>query len=116
MKPGIYEIIVTPYNTQTQYSVNAIVDLVDFVSITGYTIEHATTDTSYDGKVIADYSSPFEEEFNFLWTNGSITHNNSLNNIRPGYYTACPISKSGNTVRFIHLVPPAHVRTQRSKK
>ena len=113
VKPGTYEIIVKQLNSERESRVFAAVDLIDFVAITGYTIEHATTDTSYDGRVVADYTSHSNQDLNFLWTNGTITNSNSLYNIRPGYYTACPVSKLGETIKFIHLVPPAQVRTKR---
>lgn len=76
----------------------------DHVIIQSYSVTHATTGTSHDGKVEAVGENL--KGRTLLWTNGVETRGPTLHNASRGKYAAVP---SGDTSCFVHTCGPAVV-------
>ena len=83
--------------------------------VVGYDVVHATSDTARDGSITAvierlDASS----EIRYLWTNGVVTCEPSLQDARPGLYVVTPMYADGVVAMpFQHTCVPAQVRPTR---
>lgn len=78
--------------------------------IIGYQTENSTTDISRDGKVTA-IIIPKLENIRYLWTNGAITDEPTLLDIKCGVYGVILISKEDEApILFVNASKPAIVK------
>jgi len=77
--------------------------------VIGYQVENASTGVSRDGKITA-MVYPIPEKIKYLWTNGAITREPILHDIRTGTYSITLISENEDeNILFIHASKPAYV-------
>ena len=96
--------------TKKKYAVSYSVDTI--CTVTEYVCDHASTDTSRDGKVDAKLSEDLPEGTRFLWTNGTITPTSVLRNCSVGIYTVTPISIHNATIPILYACAPAIISVQ----
>lgn len=109
---GSYEISVQD-STGNRVEREVTVGVLFSPRISGYSVLDATGDTARDGKIVARVENMPKSKF--LWTSGVITEGPTLYDVRPGIYSAVPISEYGETIQFIHASEPARVGSSRGQ-
>jgi len=84
---------------------------MDMPFVSSYSVSHASTDGARDGKVVADVRNA-PDDCLFLWTGGAMTETPSLHDVRPGTYSVCLLTRSRETVVFVHACHPAVVSVE----
>ena len=113
--PGVYLITVTD-GADRRVSVQTRVKMIDILTVVGYKVTHATSDTARDGRIEVAIKESREQScaVEYLWTTGVVTASPLLEDVRPGMYTVTPVTMGGKVnVPFIHACEPACVNPSR---
>lgn len=111
--PGAYTVCAFDA-TNASIVAQLVVEWMNIPTVVGYTVTHATQDTSRDGEIMAVVRNTDDKQVQYLWTGGIITDEPILKDARPGTYTATPIH-AGNAM-FLHACDPAVVMPSRHPK
>ena len=78
--------------------------------IVGYQVENSSTEVSRDGKITA-IIYPILKDVKYLWTNGAVTYEPTLYDVKTGIYSVTILSKEDEApMLFIHAAKPASVQ------
>lgn len=109
--PGVYEIRVHDCDDNT-CETRVEVMLEDLPRVVRYEVVNATSDTARDGSIVVHVTNMLCSRF--LWTTGVVTNTPQLHDVRPGLYTATPLSHDDIPLIFYHTCPPANVLPSRN--
>lgn len=112
--PGTYEIICT--NNQGE-SLTSYVEVkkLNIPNVSKYTVHHATSDNSRDGKIEVEVAHIHDPNINYLWTTGVITEEPILYDVKPGIYAVTLISQNKLPILFYHGIKPAVVEVKKNQ-
>ena len=91
IKNGRYDIFVIEKVSRRKRKTTIDIISNKNIIVREYIVTHASSDTARDGIVVANIEN-LKENVRFLWTNGIITNEPVLHDVRPGMYGILPIT------------------------
>lgn len=105
---GIYELTVVD-EKRNNVDVKLCVDAENVICVSGYNVQHATSDFNRDGRIEARISGD-TKDCRFMWSTHVFTERPVLEDVAPGIYGIIILPRESSPLPVLYVCHPATVK------